>query len=114
MQKFILVAAGLSLIGSGSHAQDMNTLDRHLEHQQSTRVQDHQNRMRSAQNGAPKSKSRTVPRCTEQHVPKADYERLKAQYRQMVATDGKPAADRWSQGQSAGWYQRLKRQGVCR
>jgi len=30
-----------------AYSQDMGVLDRHLEHQQSVRVQDHQNRMRS-------------------------------------------------------------------
>lgn len=96
-------------------AQDMNTLDRHLEHQRWQRLQDHQNRSRTMKPKSPNAKkARGLARCTENHVPRAEYRRMKAEYDRKLRAEGKARAERWSRQQALQWEQRLKRQGVCR
>lgn len=57
---------------------------------------------------------KTLPRCTEDFVPRADYRRMETQYQQIVVAEGKQYADRWSQQQANAWYRRLQQQGVFR
>lgn len=58
--------------------------------------------------------SRTLPQCTENHVPRAEYRRMETEFGNRVRADGRASADRWSRQQSDAWYQRLRSQGVCR
>lgn len=96
-------------------AQDLNVLDRHLEHQRWQRLQDHQTRSRTMQAKNPNlAKASGLPRCTEDHVPRAEYRRMEAEYGRKARAEGKAVANRWSQQQALQWEQRLKRQGVCR
>lgn len=96
-------------------AQDLNVLDRHLEHQRWQRLQDHQTRSRTMKARKPLSgQASGLARCTEDHVPRPDYRRMEAEYGRRLQADGKTSADRWSHQQRAHWLQRLKQQGVCR
>ena len=109
--RIVMLAMSIAPIAlSPAYSQDLGTLDRHLEHQQSVRVQEHQNRMR-APNGRP---ANVLARCTEHHVPKADYDRIRARHDQIARAQGKQAAGQWAQEQADAWYERLRRQRVCR
>lgn len=95
------------------HSYDTNALGRHLEHQQSVRVQNHQNRMKDP-NYRKARQQQALPRCTEDFVPRAEYRSMETQYRQKVVAEGKQSADRWSKQQASAWHRRLQQQGVCR
>jgi hypothetical protein len=56
----------------------------------------------------------TLPRCTQDHVPRAEYRRMEAEYGRKLKAEGKVSAHRLSQQQGLLWKQRLMRQGVCR
>lgn len=110
MRMIAPVLLAISTASLPADAQDLNTLDRHLQHQQSVRVQEHQNRMRAPDARAAK----TLPRCTENHVPKADYRRIKARHDEIARAQGRQKAGQWAQQQADLWYKRLRQQGVCR
>ena len=112
MRAYLPILIAAAVVSLPAHSQDMNVLQRHLEHQQSVRVQDHQNRMRSPDDA--RKARQTLPRCTENHVPKADYDRIKSQYDQKVLSEGRQSANQWSQQTANAWYNRLRQQGVCR
>ncbi len=88
MKAYAIFLVASVIVTPASQAQDLNTLERHLDHQQSTRVQDHQTRMRSGpeRKRTVRHKDRLLPTCTERHVPSAAYARLQAQYRQIART----------------------------
>ncbi|KAA0970709.1 hypothetical protein FPY71_09490 [Aureimonas fodinaquatilis] len=114
-----LVAAAITFSGFAvpkmAIAQDLNTLDRHLDSQRWNRLQDHQNQTRTM---GPRSQqtrpSKNLAKCTENHVPRGDYRRMEAEYHKKRRAEGKRNADRWSRQQADAWYQRLKARGVCR
>lgn len=110
------------LIGAGSaHAQDMNTLTRHLEHQQSVRVQDHQNRMRAPDpaprwNDRPASERQptvATPECSADALPPAERSAMEARFNQIDRAQGRAAAMAYVQEQGRLFRQRLIAEGVC-
>lgn len=118
MRVFASLAFGVSamVVAVPTIAQDLNTLNRHLEHQQWQRLQDHQNRSRSMpprKRGSSAERPR-LPACTQDHVPRSVYKQMEAEYHRKVRVDGKRLADQWSRSQADAWYERLKQQGICR
>jgi len=59
----------------------MNTLNRHLETQQWNRLQDHQNRNRTA---PPRQQRRGATDCSANALPAAERRRLEAEYGRRV------------------------------
>lgn len=110
------------LSGAGSaDAQDMNTLSRHLEHQQSMRVQDHQNRIRSP-DSPPRRGDRAVsesqstvatPECTADALPAAERRALETRFNQIDRAQGRAAAMAYVREQGRLFRQRLVEEGVC-
>lgn len=95
-------------------AQDMNTLNRHLEHQQWQRVQDHQNRARTGgmKRKPPVSRSAKAS-CTADALPVARRRMLEAEYARRAASDGKASADAWIREEGMRFRRSLKAKGVC-
>ena len=118
MRGLLFVSVGASILATAvpATAQDLNTLDRHLEHQQWQRLQDHQNRSRTMppRKGTVSPQRQKLQACSEAHVPKAAYRRMEAEYHRKVRAEGRRQADQWSRSQADAWYKRLKAQGVCR
>jgi len=112
----ISLSVSASVVAATARAQDLNTLDRHLEQQQWQRLQDHQNQSRTmpARKGRPSARRQVLQACNEDHVPRPAYRRMKAEYQRKLQAEGKHQADQWSRAQAATWSERLKRQKVCR
>lgn len=113
---FVLAGAGFIVPAVSAGAQDLNTLDRHLEQQSWQRLQDHQNRSRRMppRKAAVPRQTNKLQACSEAHVPDAAYRQIEAEYRRKVKVEGRRQADQWSQSQADIWYKRLKQQRVCR
>lgn len=111
----ISLLVGSPAVPATANAQDLNTLDRHLEQQQWQRLQDHQNRSRTMppRKGRVPAQRQALQACNENHVPKPAYRRMEAEYQRRLQAEGKREADQWSRAQAGAWYKRLKQQRVC-
>lgn len=105
------LAAGLMLAPAPVPAQDLNTLQRHLEHQQAVRVQDHQNRMR--QGGPTRRAERDDRACSADALPAADRRAMEGEYARRFRSDGRASADAWIREQGKRFHQQLVDDGVC-
>lgn len=103
---FTLYVAGFSALPVS--AQDMNTLDRHLEHQRWQRLQDHQSRMRS-----PNPRGRVAQSCSIETLPASDKRRLADGYKLRAKRDGKESADMWIHEEGQRYRTKLVEQGIC-
>ncbi len=114
MRAFI-VAAGIGLLlMAPAGAQDLNTLNRHLEHQQWQRSQDHQNRARSQRPGPRSGENRTVrPRCSADALPPAERRRLEIEYARRARAEGRASADLWIRGEGQRFRRDLEARGLC-
>ncbi|MGE4323171.1 MAG: hypothetical protein AB7E60_09105 [Sphingobium sp.] len=105
------------LFTTGLRGQDSNTLNRHLEHQQWQRVQDHQNRSRTmkARDRDAARDARQAPSraCSADALPAADRRRMEAEYVRRARADGKASADAWVREQGKQFRLKLAAQGVC-
>lgn len=64
-----------------------------------------------AQKAAP---ARKLERCTQDHVPAAEFASLKAKHDDILRRYGKATAEDWTRRQSKASYQALVRAGICR
>ncbi len=112
MRAFAMAAGMALLLVAPAGAQDMNTLNRHLEHQQWQRLQDHQNRARSQR---PRSgeRSRARPRCSADSLPSAERRRLEREYARRLQAEGRASADRWIRGEGMRYRCQLEARGIC-
>ena len=111
-QMLAIVMAGL--IAAPVAAQDLNTLDRHLQHQQWQRVQEHQNRMRAPDpKKKPRARASRVSSCSPDAMPAAEKRALNAEYARRAKSDGKARADAWVRVEGIRFHQRLVADGVC-
>ncbi len=101
----------LAGIETPAAAQDLNTLSRHLEHQQATRVQDHQNRMR--QGDTVRRAPQQDRNCSADALPAADRRALETEYESRFRSDGKASADAWIREEGRLFRERLVAEGVC-
>ena len=99
------------LIPGPAVAQDMNVLDRHLQHQQSVRVQDHQNRMRMGD--PPRRQQRDASGCSADALPAEERRALETEYGRRFRSDGRASADAWIREQGRRFRQKLVEEGVC-
>ncbi len=108
---------GQTFCAPAVQAQDSNTLDRHLEHQQWQRLQDHQNQSRSMKprdrTAAQSSSKPQLQTCSADALPAADRRRLEADYVRRARADGKASADAWVREQGRQFRLKLIAQGVC-
>lgn len=112
----VMLAAPL-VFTTGLSAQDGNTLNRHLEHQQWQRLQDHQNQTRrmNARTPAAADTKRTTgaQSCSADALPAADLRQMEAEYVQRAKADGKASADAWVREQGKQFRLRLVAEGIC-
>lgn len=94
-------------------AQDLGVLDRHLQHQQQTRVQDHQNRMRSGPVNRRAQPTAADRQCSAEALPSADRTRIEVRYREIERRDGRAAAQDYVREQGRLFADRLVADGVC-
>lgn len=112
----ILTAAAvtaLALLPVTGSAQDMNTLGRHLDHQQQQRVQDHQNRMRSAPPGRRGEALVPERQCSADALPPQERARIEARYREIARRQGRDAAQVYVREQGRLFGERLIAEGIC-
>lgn len=102
---------------TGLSAQDSNTLNRHLEHQQWQRVQDHQNANRRMKpgdrNDGAGRRHGQAQACSADALPAADRRHMEAEYVRRAKADGKASADAWVREQGKRYRLRLIAQGIC-
>ena len=95
-------------------AQDMNTIGRHLEMQQWQRLQDHQNRNRTA---SPRHRTERPQsqraRCSANSIPAAERQAVQAQAERIQRRDGREAAVQWVANQARAHRDRLIASGAC-
>lgn len=99
-------------------AYDTNALDRHLQHQQWTRVQNHQMAPATpASQTAPASRGNRAQAdasaCSAEALPAADRRRMEAEYHRILRSQGRASADAWVHEQGRLFRQKLVAQGVC-
>lgn len=94
-------------------AQDLGVLDRHLQHQQQTRVQDHQNRMRSGPVSPRAQTSTTHRQCSADALPASERARMETRYREIERRDGRSAAQAYVREQGRLFADRLVADGIC-
>ncbi|MCW2365124.1 hypothetical protein M2333_002288 [Sphingobium sp. B11D3B] len=114
---FVATLVGSIFCAPATQAQDSNTLDRHLEHQQWQRLQDHQNQSRTMSPGDKKaaqaSSKPQLQTCSADALPAADRRHLEAEYVRRARADGKVSADAWVREQGKQFRLKLIAQGVC-
>ena len=105
------------LVDTGLSAQDANTLDRHLQHQQWQRVQDHQNQTRRMspreRTGRDSVRDSSSELCSADALPAEERRRMEAEYVRRVGEDGKASADAWVREQGRQFRLRLVAAGTC-
>lgn len=90
-----LLAAAVT-VALPATAQDMNTLNRHLEMQQWQRVQDHQNRNRTSPS---RQQRRAASECTTAALPAEARRQMEAEYSRRLTAQGREQADVWARDQ---------------
>ncbi len=102
------------LLSTGVLAQDSNTLNRHLEHQQWQRLQDHQMESRKMDVRRQKTAVRAQSQaCSADALPAADRRRMEADYMRRLRADGKASADAWVREQGRKFRLKLVAEGIC-
>ncbi|PZO67768.1 MAG: hypothetical protein DI498_01935 [Paracoccus denitrificans] len=58
--------------------------------------------------------ARKLERCTQDHIPAAEFASLKAKYQDILRRYGKATAEDWNKRQSKASYKALTSAGICR
>ncbi len=107
--RFVSISAWLwaATLSATAHAYDSNAMDRHLQHQQATRVQNHQN-----DNRQPRSRAGANP-CTVAGMPAAERQTIEQNRARIMRERGREAGLEYSRAQGRAYRERMRAQGGC-